>query len=215
MPSSRVRQRRETVRHLGRLFGIALGIVLMGGLAYVALTVAQVWWASIRDDAGDGRTADAIVVMGAAQWDGQPSPVFQQRLDHAVQLHATGVAPVIVVTGGKQSGDRVTQGLAAYDYLRTKGLPDEAILVEVDGRDTWTELSATAGILQSTGRGNSVVLVTDGYHALRASLVAEELGLEATRSPSSRGIPSNRLLAETGAVALGRLLGFGRLSGLT
>jgi uncharacterized SAM-binding protein YcdF (DUF218 family) len=205
------------LRHAARLVGIALTIALIGGVVYVAVTVAQVWLASVRDDAepASGRTADAIVVMGAAQWDGQPSPVFQERLDHAATLHAAGVAPVIVVTGGKQEGDRFTQGFAAYDYLRGKGLPDEAVLVEVDGRDTWSELSATAGILETTGRGPSVVLVTDGYHALRTSLVATELGLDPRMSPSSSGTPPNRLVAETAAVALGRLMGFGRLSGLT
>jgi uncharacterized SAM-binding protein YcdF (DUF218 family) len=203
-------------RHLARLVGIAFTVLLIGAVVYVVVTVAQVWLTSLRDDAevGAGRTADAIVVMGAAQWDGRPSPVFQQRLDHAAGLHAAGTAPVIVVTGGKQAGDRFTQGFAAYDYLRSKGLTDEAILVEVDGRDTWTELSATAAILESTGRGTRVVLVTDGYHALRTSLVAEEFGLEPFLSPSSTGTPANRLVAESGAVAVGRLVGFGRLSAL-
>jgi uncharacterized SAM-binding protein YcdF (DUF218 family) len=205
------------VQHAARLVGIALTVAVIGGVVYLAFTVAQVWMASMRDDAelGGESTADAIVVMGAAQWDGEPSPVFQERLDHASKLQAAGVAPVIVVTGGKQEGDRVTQGFAAYDYLRQKGLPDEAILVEVDGRDTWSEMSATAAILESTGRGRTVVLVTDGYHALRTSLVARELGLEPVVSPSSTGTPPNRLVSETGAVALGRLLGFGRLSSLT
>jgi uncharacterized SAM-binding protein YcdF (DUF218 family) len=205
------------LRHAARLVGIALTIALIGGVVYVGVTVVQVWLASTRDDAQseEGQIADAIVVMGAAQWDGLPSPVFQERLDHAATLHAAGVAPVIVVTGGKQEGDRFTQGFAAYDYLRRRGLPDEAVLVEVDGRDTWSELSATAGILATTGRGSSVMIVTDGYHAMRTSLVAKELGLEPRVSPSSSGTPPKRLVAETAAVALGRLMGFGRLSGLT
>jgi len=181
-------------------------------VAYLGVTFVQVWLATDDADAGP---ADALVVLGAAQWDGRPSPVFQRRLDHAADLWAAGVAPRIVVTGGKQAGDRVTQGFAAYDYLRGRGVPDEALLVEVNGTDTYTELAASAGILRTAGVGDRVVLVTDGYHALRTRIVAEEVGLDAGVSVASEGTRPSRLVRETAAVAAGRLVGFRRLSNWT
>lgn len=197
----------------GRRVVVALGIVVAVVVAYLGVTFTQVWLATDDDDAAG--PADAIVVLGAAQWDGRPSPVFQRRLDHAAELWSAGVAPNIVVTGGKQSGDRVTQGFAAYDYLRRRGVPDEALLVEVNGTDTYTELSASAGILRAAGLGNQVVLVTDGYHALRTRLVAEEVGLAAGVSVASEGIRPAQLVRETAGVAAGRLVGFRRLSNWT
>ena len=100
--------------------GIASRSPRLARRLYVGVTFAQVWWAS-RDDGAEG--LDAIVVMGAAQWNGRPSPVLKARLDHAVELYEQGVAPMIVVTGGKQPGDRVTQGRTGYDYLRDRASP--------------------------------------------------------------------------------------------
>jgi vancomycin permeability regulator SanA len=102
-------------------FRIVVGLAALVVL-YVGVTFAQVWWASRSND---NRPASAIVVMGAAQWNGKPSPVLQGRLDHAVALYDDGVAPLIVVTGGKQAGDAVTQGRSGYDYLRSSGTPFE------------------------------------------------------------------------------------------
>lgn len=201
-------------RRAGLLRGL-LGFLAVVGLAavgYLAVTFIQVWLAT--DDADPG-PADAIVVLGAAQWDGRPSPVFQRRLDHAADLWAQGTAPRIVVTGGKQAGDRVTQGFAAYGYLRERGVPDEALLVEVNGTDTYTELAASAGILSASGVGNRVLLVTDGYHALRTQLVAGEVGLDAGVSVAKAGADLPQLVRETAAVAFGRLVGFRRLSNWT
>lgn len=188
---------------------LVIAVVVIG---YVAVTFAQVWLASDRDDA---QPADAVVVLGAAQWDGRPSPVFQQRLDHAAELHSQGLAPVIVVTGGKQDGDRVTQGAAAYDYLRGLGISDEALLVEVDGTDTYTELAASAAILDAAGIGRTVLLVTDGYHSLRTSMIATEVGMDAAVSTASGGGGGAELMRETAAVSVGRVMGFRRLSNWT
>ncbi len=187
-------------------------VVVVVVLGYVVVTFAQVWLASERDHA---RTSDAVVVLGAAQWDGQPSPVLQQRLDHAAQLHTQGLAPVIVVTGGKQDGDRVTQGATAYNYLRSLGIADEALLVEVDGIDTYTELAASAAILDAAGIGKRVLLVTDGYHSLRTSMIATEVGMDPAVSPASGGGDGAELMRETAAVAAGRMVGFRRLSNWT
>jgi uncharacterized SAM-binding protein YcdF (DUF218 family) len=176
---------------------------------YLGVTFVQVVLASGRDNRA---SADAIVVLGAAQWNGKPSPVLAARLDHAAELYRDGVAPVIVVVGGKQQGDRTTQGQAGYAYLRALGVPDEALKVEVGGRDTYTELSATANILRDAGMGTDVVLVTSPYHSLRAGGVAREVGLNPHVSPSGDGATVAANVRETAGVAAGRLVGYRRLS---
>ena len=187
----------------GALLLVALGVL------YVAVTFAQVWWASNQDEA---TAADAIVVLGAAQWDGRPSPVLQARLDHAAELWQEGLAPVIIVTGGKQEGDRFTQGFTGYDYLTDLGVPDAALRVEVDGTDTFTELSASSVILANEDLGDEVLLVTDPYHAFRSAAVAREVGLSPHVSPTTTGSDLDDLARETAAVALGRIVTFRRLS---
>lgn len=179
---------------------------------YAGVTFVQVWYASTRDDV---QPVNAIVVLGAAQWDGKPSPVLKARLDHAADLYRQGVAKTVVVTGGKQTGDRVSQGFAGYDYLRGEGLPDGALKVEVDGTDTYTELSATAHILDEAGLGRAVILVSDPYHAYRADAIAEEVGLQPHFSPADTGSSLGQLARETGAVALGRIISYRRLSNLS
>lgn len=193
--------------------GLAGAVVALGAL-YLAVTGAQVWWASRQDDR---RPADAIVVMGAAQWNGVPSPVLARRLDHAAELFGAGVAPVVIVTGGKQSGDRVTQGFAGYQYLRARGVPEDAIRIEVDGTDSYSELSASAVIVrrddpEGADGGHQVVIVTDPYHSLRTGLIADEVGLSAQVSPTTTTGSPGQYARETAAVALGRLVSFRRLA---
>jgi uncharacterized SAM-binding protein YcdF (DUF218 family) len=137
---------------------------------YIGITFAQVWWAARQNDSSP---ASAIVVMGAAQWNGLPSPVLQDRLDHAAELYQKGVAPVVIVAGGKQVGDKVTQGLVSFEYLRSKGIPEGAIKIEVDGTDSYEELSSTAFIMRKAGLPDDVVIVTDPYHSFRAAGIAD------------------------------------------
>jgi uncharacterized SAM-binding protein YcdF (DUF218 family) len=193
------------------LVRIAIGAVAVVAL-YVAVTFGQVWWASRSDDSA---ASAAIVVMGAAQWNGKPSPVLRGRLDHAVELYDAGVAPLIVVTGGKQDGDATTQGRSGYDYLREQGVPDGAIKVEVQGTNSFEELSASSFILQQAGVGDDVVIVTDPYHALRVSEIAEEVGLHPHVSPTDASSGPEQMARETVAVALGRLIGYRRLASLS
>lgn len=191
---------------------ILLGLIGIVAL-YVGVTYVQVWWAARSDD---GVTpASAIIVMGAAQWNGVPSPVLRNRLDHAAALHQQGVAPLIVVTGGKQKGDVVTQGRAGYEYLRAKGIPDDAIIVEVDGTDSYEELSASERLVRNAGGGADVVIVTDPYHALRAASIASELGMEPQVSPTSTSSTQRDYLRESIAVSIGRIVGYRRLSSFT
>ena len=186
-----------------------LGAVVAIGICYVAFTFAQVWWNSRQDSHA---SADAMVVMGAAQWNGKPSPVLKARLDHAVALYRDGRAPMIIVTGGKQPGDRVTQGFAGYDYLRAQGVPEEAIKVEVEGRNSYEELSAASVIVRQAKTGSDVVLVSDPYHSLRISQIAEEVGLHPHVSPADTPSPLRSLLRETVAVSIGRIIGYRRLA---
>jgi uncharacterized SAM-binding protein YcdF (DUF218 family) len=197
----------EPGRQLRRWLWRGLLVVLAAGLAYLAVTFVQVWLASRRDGA---RSADAIVVLGAAQYDCAPSPVLEQRLDHTLDLYRDGVAGRIVVTGGRRSGDRCTEARSSAEYLMAEGVPEADLLREDNGTNSWESLAAASRILRDEGL-TRVVLVTDGYHALRVQAIAGELGLDATVSPSHRGGSVRDLIEETGAVAVGRVVGFGRL----
>lgn len=189
-----------------RILGLSLVLGLV--LLYLVTTFVDVWLASRQQFAG---SADAVVVLGAAQYNGTPSPVLRARLDHAGELYFDGLVDLVVVTGGNQEGDVTTEAKAGYDYLRiTAGIPDEALLLEVDGRSTYESLRATARFLERRNV-NSVILVTDPYHARRSQLIAEEVGLEAEVSPTTSGASFDRLAQETMAVAVGRIIGFRRL----
>jgi uncharacterized SAM-binding protein YcdF (DUF218 family) len=195
---------------VGVRWGIRIGLGLVALVVlYIGVTFAQVWWAARQDDSSP---ASAIVVMGAAQWNGVPSPVLKGRLDHAADLYARGVAPVIIVTGGKKSGDAVTQGYSGYEYLRSKGVPESAIKVEVEGTNSFEELSSSAYILKTAGLSSDVVIVTDPYHAFRVASIASEVGLHAHVSPTDSSSSLGQLIRETGAAAIGRIISYRRLA---
>jgi vancomycin permeability regulator SanA len=196
------------LRRLGRVTLLLFGLAVL----YVGVTFAQVWWASRQDDRP---VADAIVVMGAAQYDGRPSNVLAARLDHAHELWLDGVAPVIVVTGGSRPGDRFTEAAAGASYLHDLGVPDAAIRREVSGRSSWESLAAVSRFLTEVG-STEVVLVSDPFHAMRIASIAEEVGLDAAVSPTADspidGADELRnMVRETAGVAVGRLVGFRRL----
>ena len=113
-----------------------------------------------------------------------------------------------------RKGDRFTEATAGYNYLRDQGVPDEALMKEVDGTSTWESLRASARFLAGEGLTN-VVLVTDDYHAYRVEAIAEDIGLDATVSPTDSRLAGTeqlrQLLRETAAVAVGRIIGYDRL----
>jgi len=206
-PTGSTRSRRRWgTRILRALLALMLLVVL-----YLVLTFVQVYRASTHDGA---READAIIVLGAAQYDGRPSPVLQERLDHALELYDAGLAPVIVLTGGKQDQDTFTEATAGYNYLRDQGVPDEALLKEVRGKSTWDSLRAARRFLLERGI-DRIVLVTDDYHAYRAEATAEDIGFDAAVSPSDSLLSGTHqlrnLTRETAAVAIGRIIGYDRL----
>jgi uncharacterized SAM-binding protein YcdF (DUF218 family) len=202
--------RRVAVIGLKVAAGVVAAVVLYG-----AVTFAQVWLASRRDGA---HKAQAIVVFGAAQYNGRPSAVLRARLDHAVGLYRQHEAPVIVVTGGRQPGDLFTEATASADYLHTQGVPDNDILREVSGHSSWQSLASTAAFLKVRNI-HDVILVSDPFHSLRIGGMAAELGLDASTSPTRTSPITGFSVAEymgreTVAVALGRIVGFRREAGV-
>ncbi|MDQ1384383.1 MAG: hypothetical protein QOG65_1762 [Actinomycetota bacterium] len=181
-------------------------------LTYLLVVFVQVWLAARRDDA---RPADAIVVLGAAQFDGRPSKILTARLDHAVDLYRRGIAPVVVVTGGKQVGDRFTEASVGATYLHDHAVPERALLRETTGRTSWQSLAAASRFLKER-KLTSVVLVSDPYHSARIEDLAHDVGLKAATSPT-RTSPIKgagewrRFVTETIRVAAGRIFGYGRL----
>jgi uncharacterized SAM-binding protein YcdF (DUF218 family) len=207
----RLRRRRSW---RGRLLGL-VGALAVAALGYYTISIFQVWSTGTTDHR---EPADVIAVLGAAQYDGRPSPQLRARLDQAVVLYEEGVAPVVFVTGGKQEGDRFTEAEASRDYLVRQGVPATAILLESEGSSTWESLQNMSGVLGPLGL-DDVIIVTDPYHSLRAKLMGEELGMTAhvspTRtSPVQGGAAFWRHVREAGGVAVGRLTGFSRLDRL-
>lgn len=192
------------------MFKVALGLFALV-VAYLLFTFAQVWYAARHDQA---RPAQAIVVFGTAQYNGTPSPVLAARLDHAVDLYRRRLAPVIVVTGGNQPGDRYTEASASANYLLGRGIPDKDVLREVSGTSSWQSLAAAASFLGDRSI-NQVLLVSDPFHSFRIRAMADELGLEGHSSPTRtspiRGFTETQyMLRETFAVAVGRIVGYRR-----
>jgi vancomycin permeability regulator SanA len=194
-----------------------VGVIMAASLAlYFCVTLAQVWMTGRSDSfAGGARTVDAVVVLGAAQYDGRPSPQLRARLDHALRLWQRGATRLIVTTGGKQVGDRFTEAESGRRYLMNSGVPDDAIVVEPQGESTFESLDAVQRQSSDMNLGR-VAIVSDPYHVLRATLVARELGFDArasaTRSSVTRGGDAfARNVRESLGIMVGRLVGFRRL----
>jgi vancomycin permeability regulator SanA len=173
---------------------------------YWLATFVDVWVASNSDD---DVSAPAAIVLGAAQYNGEPSPVLKSRLDRALELYESGAVKLVVVTGGNQAGDITTEAKTGYDYLRSAGIPDDDLLLEVQGISTYESVGASARILRDRDI-TSAVLVTNAYHSRRTQLVAEEFGMEPQVSlvgDASFG----RLFKESVAVSIGRVTSFRRL----
>lgn len=179
----------------------------------VGVAVAGVAFAVYRQ-ARQGQLvpADAIVVMGAAQYNGRPSPVLRSRLDTALDAYERGLAPVVIVTGGNQAGDAYTEAGTGRDYLVDRGVPSDAVLVEDRSTNTAENLRNAAAIARDEGI-RSVLIVSDGFHLFRSKMIARALGLDAAgipaeNSPIRAGSASERgyILRETAAILAYKLL---------
>lgn len=184
------------VKWLIRAF-LALLVVVIVGVGYVA---GHVWWVARQDN---HPRSDAIVVLGASQYNGTPSAIFAARLDHARALYDEHVAPRIITVGGGLPGDRTTEAQAGQDYLVRHGVPADAILPVRTGSDTLQSMRAVATTFRRRG-WHTAVLVTDPWHCLRARTMARDAGVDAQTSPerdgplfSSRGTEIHYIARET------------------
>jgi uncharacterized SAM-binding protein YcdF (DUF218 family) len=188
-------------RYLARL----LLATLIGGFIAFGWATYRIWDTGNRDDRQD---ADAIVVLGAAQYNGRPSPVFRARLDHAVDLYEAGIGRYLVMTGGKAVGDRTTEAAAARAFAMARGVPASAILVEDRGRTTLESLHTVATLLREHDL-SSAVFVSDRTHMLRVLRIARDQGIAAYGSPTATSPTdatfisrADATLHELGALAL-------------
>lgn len=169
--------RRPVARSAIQLVGWAVvGAVLVGG--YLAFRI------SAQGERDEQQPADAIVVLGAAQFNGTPGGVFEARLQHAVDLYKAGVAPYLVVTGGKLPADRTTEAASARRWAIDHGVPASAILGENQGRNTIESIEAVAEIFRQKGL-KSAVFVSDRTHMLRVLRMATDQGIVASGSPTT------------------------------
>jgi len=165
------------------------GVRMVRRLILLAVLTALVLWAisasavlmwSERDEA---RPAQAIVVLGAAQYVGRPSPVLRARLDHALDLWRRQLASLLILTGGTGSGDTTSEAAVGRNYARKHGVPDTAILIESEGRTTSESMRAVAGMLEARGL-QTALLVSDPFHMLRLRILARRFGFTPYTSPT-------------------------------
>lgn len=157
-----------------------LTVVMVTAFALWVISAAAVLIWSSRDEA---RPAQAIVVLGAAQYAGKPSPVLRARLDHALNLWNRHLASLLILTGGTGSGDTTSEAAVGRTYAKKHGVPDSAIIVESEGRTTSESMKAVAGMLEVRGL-QSALLVSDPFHMLRLRILARRFGFTPYTSPT-------------------------------
>jgi uncharacterized SAM-binding protein YcdF (DUF218 family) len=161
-------------------------VLVVAGGWLLSLALVIVW-----EKLDTRRPAHAIVVLGAAQYDGKPSPVLRARVDHAIQLWRRGLAPLLIVTGGRGLGDTTTEAAVERRYAIAHGVPDSAILLEPESRSTSESLRNVAAMIKQESR--EVILVSDPFHMLRLSILARRFGLRPRTSPTRTSpISANR-----------------------
>jgi uncharacterized SAM-binding protein YcdF (DUF218 family) len=178
----------RTARRRRRLIVATLALAALGWIASVSAVV-------LTGRLDSRRASDAIVVLGAAQWAGRPSPVLRARLDHGAALWRERVAPMLLLTGGVGDGDTMSEAEVGRRYLVAKGIPASAILVERTGRTTGQSVRSAAAILRGEGL-RRVVLVSDPFHALRLRILAARHGLDAATSPTRTSPIARNALTE-------------------
>jgi uncharacterized SAM-binding protein YcdF (DUF218 family) len=180
-----------------RIFAVLLAAAILTPLA----VGWRVWYQARQDERP---RSDAIIVLGAAQYDGDPSPTLEWRLRHALTLYRKGVAPALVTVGGKREGDRFTEAEAGRNWLVRQGVPQGRVVSVPEGSDTLQSMKAVGTAFQRL-KWDSAVIVTDPWHGLRSKRMAEGHGIEAAASPTRSG-PSvqtrdtqfNYIVRETG-----------------
>ena len=168
---------------VGKVVRNLLGAIVLSAVLIVAATVVRVWQVAREDNRP---RSDAIIVLGASQYNGRPSEVFAFRLQHALALYKDGVAPRIVTVGGNQKGDQYTEGGSGAAWLADHGVPQSALVPVEQGSDTLQSMQAASLVFRQHG-WHSAVLVTDPWHELRSQKMAEDQGIKAATSPTHSG----------------------------
>jgi uncharacterized SAM-binding protein YcdF (DUF218 family) len=168
-----------------RILWIAPAAALLILAGVVVRTAIRIERQSTRDEA---READVILILGAAEYRGKPSPVLRGRLDHGLELFLAKIAPLILTTGGAGGDPVFTEGEVGRDYLIRQGIPSESILVEAEGESTMHSLAASAEIMRRMNL-HSCVVVSDGYHIYRAKKMLEAHGFQVFGSPRLANTP--------------------------
>jgi uncharacterized SAM-binding protein YcdF (DUF218 family) len=176
----RITQMKRAIVIVATLAGFALVAVV----AYISAEIAR------QSTVDEAQSADVILVLGAAEYHGKPSPVLRARLDHALTLYKKGLAPRILTTGGAGGDPVYTEGTVGRSYLVSQGVPSEAIMVEPEGESTVYSTAAAAEIMRRMGL-RSCIVVSDGYHIFRAKKMLEFRGLTVYGSPRSLNTPND------------------------
>lgn len=191
----------------------AIGALAVAGLLVLGVTAFAVWRAAHTDDASRVERADVILVLGAAQYDGEPSPVFEGRLRHAALLYREGRSDTVVVLGGAAPGDRTSEAEAGRDWLiANEDLPADAVVASPIGGTTLESLRAAADWMHQRDLG-SAFLVSDPWHNLRVKRMASDLGIEGYASATwqsaarTEGTRLDGYVRETFAYLLYRIVG--------
>jgi uncharacterized SAM-binding protein YcdF (DUF218 family) len=173
-------------------FRTGLGIVAAAGTLWAVSAIGVVVYSHRDEVPPRSRAASAIVVLGAAQYVGHPSPVLRARLDHAIALWRAGLAPVLIVTGGRGPRDTTSEGDASHTYALRQGVPDSAILIETHGRTSVESMRAVAEMMHERGMTDAI-LVSDPFHMLRLKVLASRMGIRSYTSPTRTSpISANR-----------------------
>ena len=189
-------------------------LIILVSAVYFVVTGVQVWLTSRESDP---QKSQAIIIMGAAQYNGVPSPDLLARLQDADGLYRAHLAPLIVATGAKEPGDHYTEAESEARWLVQNGVPAGSI-VQVGGRTTWENLTQASAVLEKRGL-RRVLIATDGFHEDRCLAISTELGLDpkpapATNSPIRGWSTFPYFMKETAAVAIGRIIGYSHLEWL-
>jgi uncharacterized SAM-binding protein YcdF (DUF218 family) len=175
------RSTRSTSAIVRRLAAWCVAIIL-AAFAVTAFFIVR------QGNLDEARRADAIVVFGAAEYAGRPSPVYRARLDHAYELFERGLAPMVITTGGAGADPKFTEGGVGRDYLSRRGIPDRSLIAETQSKDTAESAERVSAILRANGMHN-VVAVSDAYHIFRIKRLLSRRGIVAYGSPRPGSVP--------------------------
>lgn len=170
-----------------KLFKRLLLVGLLAVLAYTAVVYFHIVRQSEKDES---RSADAIVVFGAAEYVGRPSPVFKARLDHAADLFRKGLAPVVITTGGAGADPKFNEGAVGREYLKSLGIPDDHLIAETQSTDT-AESARRVSTIMHANHMNTCLAVSDGYHIFRIKQMLAREGVTAYGAPRPNSKPQS------------------------